>query len=137
VLLNDRKVAGILAETSWNGQHLLAIVGIGINVNTDAAALESVGAPAASLVMHGGRPVDRAELLLELVGNIDRWLERPSDELHAAWQSRLWGHRQRLRLVDLGREEDVVVLGADADGSLRVRMGDGSERRTSTGELLL
>jgi BirA family transcriptional regulator, biotin operon repressor / biotin---[acetyl-CoA-carboxylase] ligase len=137
VLLNDRKVAGILAETSWNGQHLLGIVGIGINVNTDAAALEIVGAPATSLAVYGGRPIDRAELLLELVGNIDRWLERPSDELNAAWQSRLWGHGQRLRLVDLGREEDVVVLGAYQDGSLRVRMGDGSERRTTTGELIL
>jgi hypothetical protein len=31
----------------------------------------------------------------------------------------------------------VVVLGADLDGSLRVRLPDGTERTTTTGELIL
>jgi hypothetical protein len=39
--------------------------------------------------------------------------------------------------VDLGREEEVIVLGADLDGSLRVRLADGTERTTTTGELIL
>ena len=63
---------------------------------------------------------------------MDAWLERPAAELHAAWQARLWGRGQRLRLLDLGREEEVVVLGAEPDGSLRVRLPDGTERRTTT-----
>jgi hypothetical protein len=65
------------------------------------------------------------------------WLDRPWPALHRVWEGRLWGRGQRLRLLDLGQTEDVVVLGTEADGSLRVRLADGSERTTTTGELLL
>jgi hypothetical protein len=41
-----------------------------------------------------------------------------------------------LRLLDLGTEEEVVVLGVELDGSLRVRLADGTERHTTTGELI-
>jgi hypothetical protein len=72
---------------------------------------------------------------------IDGWLLRPSDELASVWQVRLWGRGQRVRLRDLAaapeEELEVVVLGVDSDGSLRVRLADGTERRTSTAELIL
>jgi BirA family biotin operon repressor/biotin-[acetyl-CoA-carboxylase] ligase len=137
VLLDDRKIAGVLAETTSDGQQLVAVVGVGVNVNSLTADLATVGGAATSLRIASGQAVDRGELLLSLVRRMDAWLERPWPELHAAWLGRLWGHGQRLRLLDLGREEDVVVLGAELDGSLHVRMADGSERHTTTGELIL
>ena len=42
----------------------------------------------------------------------------PKTRSACAWQARLWGRGQRLRLLDLGGEEEVVVLGADLDGAL-------------------
>ena len=136
VMLGDRKVAGILAETSFDGRTLQAIVGIGVNVTATAEDLAGfVGAT--SLWLASRRRIDRADLLLALIEGLDRWLAQPHHVLHETWQSRLWGRGQRLRLRDLGNEEtDVVVLGADADGALLVRLRDGSTRRTSTGELL-
>src|SRR5207302_1684231 len=49
LMLDDRKVAGILAEASSDGQALTAIVGIGLNVNTLPAELAHVGPAATSL----------------------------------------------------------------------------------------
>jgi BirA family transcriptional regulator, biotin operon repressor / biotin---[acetyl-CoA-carboxylase] ligase len=126
VMLDDKKLAGVLAETSWNGHDLQAIVGLGLNVTTS---------PALPGVTHLGQ-VDRGQLLLRLVARLDHWLGRPDGCLVAAWQACLWRRGQRLRLLDLGRDEHVTVLGADADGSLRVCLADGTERRTVTGELL-
>jgi BirA family biotin operon repressor/biotin-[acetyl-CoA-carboxylase] ligase len=137
LLLNDRKLAGILAETSWDGRQLVAIVGVGVNVNTPAAELGSIPGPATSLSVECGHAVDRGALLRELVRRVEHWLERPAAEVHAAWDSRLWARGQRLQLLDLGDEQDVVVLGANADGSLRVRMANGAERTTTTGELII
>ena len=137
VLLDDRKVAGILAETTSDGQQLVAVVGIGVNVNSAASSLATVGSPATSLRIAAGRPVDRGRLLVTFLRRMNTWYARPWPELHAAWQARLWGRGQRLRLLDLGREEEVVVLGAELDGSLRVRLADGSEHHTTTGELIL
>ena len=65
------------------------------------------------------------------------WLARPPHDVRVAWEARLFGRGQRLRLLDLGREEEVVVLGATTDGSLRVQLLDGTERATGTGELIL
>ncbi len=136
VMLDDRKVAGILAETTWDGEQLVAVVGVGVNVNSTPADLERVGAAATSLRIAAGQSVDRGQLLLTLVRRMDLWFARPWPELHAAWQARLWRRGQRLRLVDLGVEAEVVVLGAELDGSLRVRLPDGTERHTTTGELI-
>jgi BirA family transcriptional regulator, biotin operon repressor / biotin---[acetyl-CoA-carboxylase] ligase len=137
VLLNDRKVAGILAETSWDGRQLLAVVGVGVNVRTKLAELAMVGGAATSLSVASGQDVDRGRLLHAFVRQMDDWLERPAAERYAAWQARLWGRGQRLRLADLGREEEVIVLGGEPDGSLRVRLSDGTERLTTTGELIM
>jgi BirA family biotin operon repressor/biotin-[acetyl-CoA-carboxylase] ligase len=136
VLIADRKVAGILAETTWDGQELLVIVGVGVNVDARPAELASIGPMATSLRVAGGQDIDRGQLLLAFVRAMDRWLDKPTAELHATWESRLWGRGQRLRLLDLGRVDEVVVLGVEPDGSLRVRLADGTETRTTTGELI-
>jgi BirA family biotin operon repressor/biotin-[acetyl-CoA-carboxylase] ligase len=137
VMLHDRKVAGILAESTWDGQQLLAIVGVGVNVNTPAADLAAISGTATSLKIACDHHVDRGQLLAALIRHMDAWLERPVAELVSTWQGRLWGRGQRLRLLDLGCEEEVVVLGAELDGSLRVRLLDGTERTTTTGELII
>ena len=157
LVLDGRKVAGVLAESSFDGEHLLVVVGAGLNVN---AAPDDLADAATSLRAVAGERVDRGELLRTFVGRLDAWLARPVQEAQAAWQRRLWGRGQRLRLVDVGPEQvprladvhpeqalrladlrpeqalSVVVLGVEPNGALRVRLPDGSERRTTTGELL-
>jgi BirA family biotin operon repressor/biotin-[acetyl-CoA-carboxylase] ligase len=137
VMLGDRKVAGILAETSWDGRELVAIVGVGVNVNSSAADLREISGSPTSLSIANGRSIDRGQLLMALVRETDRWLQRPTDEMFLVWQARLWGRGQLLRLSDLGSEEEVIVLGAEADGALRVRLSSGAERTTTTGELII
>ena len=77
VLVNGRKVAGILAE-AHDGR---VVLGVGINVNVEPAELaRDVATPATSLLAELGDPVDRAELLatfLEaLEEHYDRWLAK-------------------------------------------------------------
>jgi BirA family biotin operon repressor/biotin-[acetyl-CoA-carboxylase] ligase len=132
VMLEDRKVAGVLAETSWNGSELQVIVGLGLNVS--AAPAEVPGAMC--LQAAAEVPLDRGDLLLAFIEHLDDVSARPEDTVHHNWESRLWRRGQRLRLLDVDHEEEVVVLGANRDGSLRVRGCDGRERVTTTGELL-
>lgn len=136
VLLEGRKVAGVLAETYSDRQQLVAIVGVGVNISQGETELAGVGGAATSVRLASAQEVDRGQLLRAFVRRMDVWFERPWPALHAAWQARLWGRGQRLRLLDLGREQEVVVLDAELDGSLRVRLVDGSERLTTTGELI-
>ena len=76
VLIDGRKVAGILAEAR-DGRVLL---GIGINVHQTAEQLpERVDHPATSLLLEAGRHVQRAELLASLLDHLERE--------HDAWVS--------------------------------------------------
>jgi BirA family transcriptional regulator, biotin operon repressor / biotin---[acetyl-CoA-carboxylase] ligase len=133
LLIAERKVAGVLAESTWQ----TVVVGIGLNVSTPPEELERIGAAATSLLAASGRHVDRGDVLEAFIARVDNWLGRPEADLHELWQARLWGRGQRVQLVDLGVQEDVVILGASFDGALRVKLRDGSERLTTTAEIIL
>jgi BirA family biotin operon repressor/biotin-[acetyl-CoA-carboxylase] ligase len=69
VLIAGRKVAGILGEAS-EGR---VVLGTGINVNVPADKLPvEVQIPATSLLAETGEPVDRIELLVELLAALER-----------------------------------------------------------------
>jgi BirA family transcriptional regulator, biotin operon repressor / biotin---[acetyl-CoA-carboxylase] ligase len=136
VMLGERKVAGVLAEGVWVGAALRMIVGVGVNVSSTAEELAQASSVATSLSL-AGAAVEREPLFVAIVERLACWVAQPLERLHTAWQARLWGLGQRLRLADGGREVEVVVLGVAEDGRLRVRYPDGSEQLTLTGELLL
>jgi BirA family biotin operon repressor/biotin-[acetyl-CoA-carboxylase] ligase len=69
VLVGGRKVAGILAESS-EGR---VILGIGVNANqTEDQLPEDARTEPTSLRLELGRPVDRAELLAEILARLER-----------------------------------------------------------------
>jgi BirA family biotin operon repressor/biotin-[acetyl-CoA-carboxylase] ligase len=77
VLLDGRKVAGILAEAN-EGR---VVLGIGINVNlTEDELPRDVHVPATSLLLETGTRVDRTDVLVELLDRLERrydeWLAR-------------------------------------------------------------
>ena len=129
VLLDGRKLAGILVESrphdGW------AVLGIGINVAVDIAGLPpEVQARAATL----GRPPAALESTLgELLGHLTaRLAEPPATALDA------------LRARDALRDRPVrwaggegVGAGIDDAGSLLVRLADGSVRTLDAGEVHL
>jgi BirA family biotin operon repressor/biotin-[acetyl-CoA-carboxylase] ligase len=69
VLLDGRKVAGILAEAREDR----VVLGVGVNVNVAEAELpREVDRAATSLLVETGRKLDRAELLVELLERLER-----------------------------------------------------------------
>jgi BirA family biotin operon repressor/biotin-[acetyl-CoA-carboxylase] ligase len=69
LLLGSRKVAGILAEAR-EGR---VVLGVGVNVNVAEGDLPTeVDRPATSLLVETGRKVGRAELLIELLDQLER-----------------------------------------------------------------
>jgi BirA family transcriptional regulator, biotin operon repressor / biotin---[acetyl-CoA-carboxylase] ligase len=80
VLVQGRKVAGILAEAS-EGR---VVLGVGVNVSQEAGELPAdARTPATSLLLETGREIDRAELLVALLARLERrydeWLGASDD----------------------------------------------------------
>jgi len=139
VVIDGRKTAGVLAEASDDGRERIVVVGIGVNVNVEHAELAELP-NATSLAIEAGHPVHRGELLALLLERFDAWLKQPPDRLvaglWAAWNGRIWGRDQVVRLSDGADELVGTLLGADPDGALVVQTADGDRRRVVAGEIL-
>lgn len=127
VQVDGRKVAGILVEREGDA----AIVGIGINAAVDVTELpEDVSTRAGSLGLDASEVADAEDRLLVL---LDETLALTPAEVVAALAARdaLVGRAVRWT------GGDGTAAGIAEDGTLIVRLDDGSERRLDGGEVHL
>lgn len=129
VLIDGRKVSGILLESQAAGEGRLdwLVVGIGVNVASFPAGVDY---PAISLAAAGARVT--VEALLEAVaGSFERWYERWREEgfrpLRQAWLARARGLGEAIRVRLQGEEASGRFAGLDEDGALL--LDDGTTRR--------
>lgn len=66
VLVNEKKIAGVLCETEFHAHHIEIILGFGLNVNMDVSDLAKIDQRATSLKNETGRVWDKKALLKEI-----------------------------------------------------------------------
>jgi BirA family biotin operon repressor/biotin-[acetyl-CoA-carboxylase] ligase len=124
VLLERRKVAGVLAETAWQAGELDFVV-LGMGVNVRAGSLpprEALDYPASYVDAHSPRPVDREGLLIEIVRALGLWADRfGTPSMLQRWQERL-AFNGEVVIVSGGDQEIVgEVVGLNEAGRLVLR----------------
>jgi BirA family biotin operon repressor/biotin-[acetyl-CoA-carboxylase] ligase len=134
VWVQRKKLAGILVESASQGQEALpVIVGIGLNVNRRAFP-EGLDTAPTSLALERGDVLERALVLAELLGGVERWIERfergELSELVSALEARLALRGERASCDEV----EGVVSGIAASGALRFRV-DGVQRELYAGRL--
>ncbi len=141
VLLNRRKVCGILAETVWMGEKMECIVlGIGVNVKPEAVPpSDQLNFPATSIEAEISKRVDRPNLLRDVLQVLLYWRGLlPKDDFSNAWKNHLAFRGEQVEI----RTEEVParigkVEGLERDGSLRLRSTDGQVFTVQFGEVHL
>ena len=141
VLLTGRKVAGILVETIWMGEDLDALIlGMGVNVlNMSVPPAEQLLFPATSIETELGHPIERTELLRDVLARVLDW--RPklgTDVFLKSWEGSLAFRGQQVQ-VQGGSEKPIMgeLLGLETDGSLRLRDKHGKSVTVQFGEVHL
>jgi BirA family biotin operon repressor/biotin-[acetyl-CoA-carboxylase] ligase len=139
ILIRRKKAAGILAESAWAGSVLeTVVIGIGINIAPQSVPpADEVLFPATSVEGEAGRPVDRLELLAEVVQRMRAWRELlGKPEFVAEWESKLAfrGEWVRIEQKDAPALEGKVI-GVAPDGQLRLQTKAGGEVRVMIGDL--
>lgn len=132
VLLDSRKVSGVLPEADWQGDRLRGVaLGIGINVRVQFDDPDLAGR-AISIEPALGKPIDRSELLVKLLDRLDAWHHRlGEDAVFAAWRSRLVTIGTRVQVGQVvGEAVDVT-----ADGGLVIAAANGARKTVFAGEL--
>lgn len=125
VLIQDRKVCGILTESVWSGDDIdCVVIGIGVNVLKGAVPpRELLQFPATSLEDELGQAPDRAEILRDILASLVEL--RPhlrTEEFLKQWED-LLALRGEIVQVETEKTPTITgqISGLDSDGSLKVR----------------
>lgn len=136
VLLNGRKVSGVLSEAIWDRDRLIgAVLGMGVNVRVDFSDTD-LAVKAISIEPALGIKVNRAEMLVTLLRRVDFWAAQLGTRaLFQAWRSRLVTPGQQVTIMDDQTTISGTAIDVDEQGALLVRDADGVLRRVIAGDL--
>lgn len=142
VMIHNKKAGGILTESVFQTNlSPVAIVGIGINVNTDPEQFPAeLRHQVTSLALAAGRFVSRPRLIAAILGRFQPLYHTFQRHGLAPILPR-WLHYGRIagkpvRCSTKRGAEEGVVLGLDEDGALLVRGRDNSRLRVVSGEVV-
>jgi len=139
ILLNGKKLAGILTEAKWQAnqlQHL--IMGIGINVaSSSIAASNQFRYPATYLNDWLGKPLNRNKLLRNIVESIfDELNLHNKPKLIEDWESRLAFMKQKVVFQgSQGNRVFAKLIGLDKNGQIRLQDESGKDIKFTAGEI--
>jgi len=143
VLINNKKVCGILIETdartSASGHANYAILGIGINVGFRPSDFPEVQSTATSLSVEAGTKVSRLKLVRHLLGEMDRLYQELGSGIspYADWRDSLVTLGQHVRVTGGETILEGVADSVERDGSLIVRCKDNSLKKIIAGDVTL
>jgi len=141
VLLNGEKVAGILVESVWLGEHIdAAVIGIGVNVlQTAVPPAEELRFPAASVEKYLHPAPDRLTLLYDILAALRAWLPRmDAPSFIKAWEEKLAFRGKTVHIYEDGQtSQNGALVGLELDGSLRLRGADGKIATIRVGDVSL
>jgi len=146
VVVNHKKIGGILARAVPSPGARLdgVIVGVGVNVNTPAVELAMIDRPvwpATSLCAETGEVYDVAAIRRRVIANFAGELPLFYDLGFAAFREQvnglevLMGARVRFRVHD-NEEVDGTFAGVDDLGHILLRLPSGEERSYPAGEII-
>ncbi|MHB8092809.1 MAG: biotin--[acetyl-CoA-carboxylase] ligase [Syntrophales bacterium] len=139
VLINNRKVCGILSELRTENGRMAAIVGIGINVNMKRDDfVPEYRQIATSLLEETGRRHPREEVLCSFCTNFQRrhelFLSEGFGPIRQVWLSRTKMLGKNVRILFGTEIKEGVVSGLDEDGALLLAGATGAVERIIAGD---
>ncbi len=141
ILLNHKKVSGILCETTPLSDHLGIILGIGINVNMPLELLQKIDRPATSLLVEQGNLLQIEEVLNSLqnafIGDLEIFLEEGFAHFLSQYREGMqqWVGKN-IRFHDNRYIWEGVFQSINHDGSLNMLLNTGESKNFLTGEIL-
>jgi BirA family biotin operon repressor/biotin-[acetyl-CoA-carboxylase] ligase len=136
LLVNERKICGILAEAIETPAGRAVILGTGINLTQNAFPPEL--ANVATSVAEAGGHAERETILAALLSGLSRWyaLLNEPEKIVAAWCSR--SSYANGKLVQVSNGDEVwqgTTCGVERDGALRLGTASGEIKLVRAGDV--
>jgi len=138
VLINSRKIAGILVESRSDnrntGQYVL---GMGINLNVATMILGKTSFEPTSLHLETGRTIDIRDFLILLLIEADRFYDhvKSGKSLFYRWKSKLETLGKRVTVSTPGGKVTGLAQDVTPQGHLIIRHADGNTYEVLAGDV--
>ena len=143
ILLNSKKVAGILTEMSSEMDRVnFVVIGIGVNVNMSKKMLpEELRQIATSLKEEAGREISRINFIQTLYLNLETWYKRylnyGFEPVRKAWTSYFTMAGKWAKIQQMDKIVEGIAMGIDNDGALLLQEKSGNITRVISGDVTI
>ncbi|MGA3192132.1 MAG: biotin--[acetyl-CoA-carboxylase] ligase [Candidatus Bathyarchaeia archaeon] len=144
VLVNGRKICGILGEATTKGKEIGAVVlGIGINANFDAERVlpESIRARTTSLETELNRTIQLEELFSRLLEKLETiyalYSRRGFSSILRRWKRYAGFLGQEVEVTERNEKVRGLAYDVDKDGSLILKLENGTFKHVFAGDVSL
>ncbi len=140
LLVNNKKISGILTDITMVEEKFLIVIGIGLNINMEEKLLLSLGRPATSMLYETGKSFLLDEIKQQLTHIfINKFLQskvaKEQEALSSLWREKvLWMihtqvNVQRYGTAIQGTVEEIhpdgtLILNSETEGNVRVTSGE-------------
>jgi BirA family transcriptional regulator, biotin operon repressor / biotin---[acetyl-CoA-carboxylase] ligase len=125
ILLNGKKITGILVESVWKDEsHVSVVIGIGVNITpASLPEVENLALPATCVEEEAGQAVDRWQLLSAILNSMYQWrAEIGKGSLIDYINLRLAYKEQQVRIIEnFGAELNGQLIAIDPSGALLIK----------------
>ncbi|MFH1610136.1 MAG: biotin--[acetyl-CoA-carboxylase] ligase [Candidatus Bipolaricaulota bacterium] len=143
VLIDNKKVAGILVEATVRGDCREVVIGIGVNVNICEKELQTKVKETRVGTLSGiaGHPVPKAEVLSHILRGFfhlwQLWRSGQTDSIVQRWKELSLTLNREVTVTRNWRPQQIVGVAVDLapDGSLLIRDVDGLLQRVVDGQI--
>jgi len=137
IMLNGKKVAGILLESKTDNSGNTCIIGIGINCHQKKDSFpEELQSIATSIDIESHSTSDRIWLAKRLLTSMEHWLEvaaQTSEKVIDQWRNLSVQLGHRVKLIYNGREFSGNCIGIDPEKGLILQLDTGGVRMFDAG----
>lgn len=142
ILVDGKKVAGILSEASFQGSLVdYVVLGIGINVNLEEDDFpETLKEKASSLKLVKGHDIDRIKLITSVLNHFEKLYQSfmvggdLSETIEIVREGSVLKDKQ-VKILGTSSEKTARVQGIDGEGKLVVKYENGSVENLAYGEV--
>lgn len=136
LLLNGKKVCGILAETVYTGEKHRTVIGLGINCGDKNSIFpDEIKDVATSVYNETGIIPDKRRLCSEIIKMLDGIDTLDRDEIFKEYKKNCITLGKKVRAVSQESTCDGEILGINPDFSLEFLSENGEKKRIYTGEI--
>jgi BirA family transcriptional regulator, biotin operon repressor / biotin---[acetyl-CoA-carboxylase] ligase len=141
VMVNGKKLSGILIDSQSTAEATACLVGVGINVNFDPRPYPEIADIATSIKAETGSDESREAILAAVLNAMERHYLRASkdpSDVFERWKGKLVNLQRHVIVHDqTGARIEGFAESVTNDGSLILLLDDGSRREFSGGQIFL